>query len=240
MAEEIESIGSALGSIDAMQRAFARVRAWQQTPDGARARARFERDRLAQQRAERDEFATLRGIPADVDVRRHALDPHPTGQLFDAMREAIGWQREESDRRGGRVAAVRVLVGPPGTGKSSALAWVAASWQRRALYRTADALAQLKPHDSEWRDARSVSLLTIDELGIEAHPDLLIELMLARWTNGLMTLCASNLSVDEFIARYFQRAGERLGDRLAQQRAHGLRTFVKATWASYRGAEGRL
>jgi DNA replication protein DnaC len=86
----------------------------------------------------------------------------------------------------------------------------------------------------------SVSLLCIDELGIEAYPEVLVELMLQRWTAGLLTLSASNLSVEEFIARYLSRAGERLADRLTQQRHRGLRTFVKATWASYRGAEGRL
>lgn len=227
-------------SVESMRRVFERIRAWQRTPDGLRARAKFERDRLAQQRAEREELATLRGVPADHEIRRLALDAHPTGDLFDAVREAIAWQRDEQARQGGRVPAMRVLAGPPGTGKSCALAWACASWPKRALYRTADSLASLKKQDAEWREVANVSLLVVDELGIEAYPDVLVELLLARWTSGLLTLCASNLSVDDFVARYFARAGERLADRLTQQRARGLRTFVKATWASYRGAEGRL
>jgi hypothetical protein len=224
----------------ALERHFERVRAWQQTPEGARARARWEKDKLAKARAEREELCGLRGVPLDHEVRRYALDAHPDGQLFEAIREAIGWQREQQERTGGRVPAMRVLVGPPGTGKTCALAWACASWQRRALYRTADTLCALKKTDPEWREAVSVSLLCIDELGIEAYPEVLVELMLQRWTAGLLTLSASNLSVEEFISRYLSRAGERLADRLTQQRHRGLRTFVKATWASYRGAEGRL
>lgn len=223
-----------------LERHFAKVRAWQQTPEGAKARARWERDKLAQARAEREELCALRGIPSDFEVRKYALDAHPTGSLFDAIREAIQWQREQQEHRGGRVPAMRVLVGPPGTGKTCALAWACGSWPKRALYRTADALSTLKKQDAEWKEVVNVSLLVVDELGIEAYPEVLVELLLARWTAGALTLAASNLSVDEFIARYFARAGERLADRLTQQRARGLRAFVKATWASYRGAEGRL
>jgi len=234
------AIGEGMPLPAVLERHFAKVRAWQKTPEGAKARAKWERDKLAKARAEREELCELRGIPADHEVRSYALDPHPTGELFEAIREAIAWQREQQERRGGLVPAMRVLVGPPGTGKTCALAWACASWPKRALYRTADALSTLKKQDAEWREAVNASLLVVDELGIEAYPEVLVELLLARWTAGALTLCASNLSVDEFIARYFARAGERLADRLTQQRARGLRTFVKATWASYRGAEGRL
>lgn len=223
-----------------LERHFAKVRAWQQTPEGVSARARWEREKLARASAEREELCALRGVPADHEVRRYARDPHPTGALFDAIRESVQWQREQQEQRGGRVPALRVLIGPPGTGKSCALAWACASWPKRARYRTADALSSLKKQDAEWREATSVSLLCVDELGIEPYPEVLVELLLSRWTAGLATFAASNLSVDDFIARYFARAGERLADRLTQQRARGLRTFVKATWASYRGAEGRL
>lgn len=234
------AIGEGMPLPAVLERHFAKVRAWQKTPEGAKARAKWERDKLAQARAEREELCEMRGIPADHEVRRYALDAHPTGELFEAIREAIRWQREQQEHRGGLVPAMRVLVGPPGTGKTCALAWACASWQKRALYRTADALSTLKKQDAEWKEAVNVSLLVIDELGIEAYPEVLVELLLARWTAGSLTLCASNLSVDDFIVRYFARAGERLADRLTQQRSRGLRTFVKATWASYRDAEGRL
>lgn len=238
--ETIPPLGDAEQIRATLERHFAKVRAWQKTPDGARARAKWEKNKLAKARAERQELCEIRGIPTDHEVRRYALDAHPDGALFEAIREAIGWQREQQERTGGRVPAMRALVGPPGTGKTCALAWACASWQRRALYRTADTLCVLKKGDAEWREVVSASLLCIDELGIEAYPEVLVELLLQRWTAGLLTLTASNLSVDEFVARYLRRAGERLADRLTQQRARGLRTFVKATWASHRGAEGKL
>lgn len=234
------AIGEGLPLPSVLERHFAKVRAWQQTPEGQRTRRRWEQEKLEKQQAEREELCALRGVPLDHEVRRYALDTHPHGELFAAIREAIAWQREQQERSGGRVPALRVLVGPPGTGKTCAIAWACASWPKRALYRTADALSSLKKTDAEWREAVNVSLLVIDELGIESYPDVLVELLLARWTAGALTLCASNLSVEDFIARYFARAGERLADRLTQQRSRGLRTFVKATWASYRGAEGRL
>lgn len=234
-----ETLGGQV-AVEALERMLGRMRQWQRSPDGQKARARFERDALAKARAEREDLCTLRGVPGDLEVRRYALDPHPTGELFDSLREAIAWQREQQEQRGGRVPALRVLVGPPGTGKTSALSWLCASWPKRSLYRTADALASLKRDSQEWREASTVSCLVVDELGIESYPDVLVELLLARWTAGTLTIAASNLSVDEFVIRYLQRAGERLADRLTQQKARGLRTFVKATWASYRSAEGRL
>jgi len=238
-----DSLPSALGESvplpDVLERHFAKVRAWQKTPEGAAARARWEREKIARARAEREELAALRGIPGDLEVRRWALEAHPSGPLFDALREAIEWRRAQCASHGGDVAAVRVLLGSPGTGKTSALAWAASSWERRALYRTADAIARTKDETS-FQEAAGVSLLVLDELGIESYPDRVTELLLARWTNGGLTLCGSNLSFGEFEARYLAGAGQRLADRLRQQKARGLRTFVKATWASFRGAEGEL
>lgn len=224
---------------EVLERHFARVRAWQKTPEGAAARARWEREKIARARAEREELAAIRGIPGDLEVRRWALEAHPSGPLFTAVREAIDWRRDRSAAEGGDVAAIRVLIGPPGTGKTSALAWAAATWERRALYRTADAIARSKD-ESAFEDAARVSLLVLDELGIEAYPDRVTELLLARWTRGGLTLCASNLSFPEFEARYLTGAGQRLADRLRQQKRWGLRTFVKANWSSYRGLEGEL
>lgn len=237
MTDEIESIGE--GLVEVVQRHCARVRAWQQTPEGRAARARWEREQLARARAERAELCTLRGVPEDVEVRRWALDPHPSGELFDAIREAIAWQREREEQRGGRVPVLRILAGTTGTGKTSALAWGVATWPRRARYVTADALCSSKT-DEPWREARDASLLALDELGIEAHPDRVTELLLARWSAGRLTLCGTNLTSSEIITRYMARAGERLLDRLRAQKASGLRAFVAAHGASFRGAGGGL
>jgi len=219
---------------EVLERHFARVRAWQKSPDGIKARARFERERLAKTRAERDEFCTLRGVPDDVDVRRWALDPHPSGPLFDAIREAISWQRAQQERCGGLVPVVRFLLGSPGTGKSSALAWAVATWQKRARYVTADDLCRAA--DGAWSEAAAVSLLALDELGIEAHPDRVTELLLKRWSRGSLTLCGSNLTLEELARRYTTTAGSRLLDRLRSQHERGLRPSVVATWGSMRGA----
>ena len=237
MSDEIEPIGE--GLVEVVQRHCARVRAWQQTPEGRAARARWEREQLARARAERADLCTLRGVPEDVEVRRWALDPHPSGELFEAVREAIAWQREREEQSGGRVPALRILAGTTGTGKTCALAWGVATWPRRARYVTADVLCSSKT-DEPWREARDASLLALDELGIEAHPDRVTELLLARWSAGRLTLCGTNLTANEVRERYLRRAGERLFDRLREQRARGLRAFVVATWASYRGAGGGL
>lgn len=228
------AIGEGLPLPSVLERHFAKVRAWQQSPEGRRERERFERARLAKARAERDEFCTLRGVPDDVEVRRWALEPHPSGPLFDAIREAIEWQRAQQEERGGLVPVVRFLLGSPGTGKTSALSWAVATWPRRARYVTADELCRAA--DGAWSEAAAVSLLALDELGIEAHPDRVTELLLRRWSKGLLTLCGSNLALDELARRYTTTAGSRLLDRLRSQHERGLRPSVVATWGSMRGA----
>lgn len=215
-----------------LEKHFARVREWQRTREGVEARARWERAKLAKARAEREELCALRGVPEDIDVRRWALEPHPSGGLFDALREAVAWQREQSEQTGGSVPVVRFLVGAPGTGKTSALAWLVATWPRRARYVTADELC--RSPDPAWSDAASVSLLALDELGIESHPDRVTELLLRRWSRGGLTVCGTNLSLREIQARYAQTAGARLLDRLRSQHARGLRPSVVASWGSLR------
>jgi hypothetical protein len=101
---------------EVLERHFAKVRAWQKTPEGIKARARWERSKLEKQRAELEEFCALRGVPDDVEIRRWAMEPHPSGPLFDAVREAIAWQREQQDSRGGSVRTTRLLFGQPGSG----------------------------------------------------------------------------------------------------------------------------
>lgn len=229
-------IGAELPALIAtIKRTCAKSLAWQKTPEGQRERARFERKQLEKQRAERDEFCTLRGVPDDVEVRRWALEPHPSGPLFDAVREAIAWQREQQERLGGLVPVVRFLLGSPGTGKSSALSWAVSTWPKRARYVTADELCRAA--DGAWNEAASVSLLALDELGIEAHPDRVTELLLRRWAKGLLTLCGSNLELNELAARYTTTAGSRLLDRLRSQHERGLRPSVVATWSSLRGGD---
>ena len=237
MGERVESVGD--GLVARVTRHLAKVRAWQQTPEGRRARARWEREQLAKAREEREQLCTLRGVPDDVEVRRWALDAHAGGPLFDAVREAVAWQRERQESAGGKVPVLRFFSGAPGTGKSSALAWGVATWPKRARYVTADALCRTRG-DEPWQEAREVALLALDELGVEAHPERITELLLARWSAGRLTLCGTNLGLDELIERYLRGAGARLFDRLQHQRAWGLRAFVPVSWGSYRGRGAKL
>lgn len=212
---------------------FDRVRHWQQSEDGKLARARWEKQQEEKRRKEHEEILDLRGVPGDKSIRRWAHTRGPAGELFDAVREIRKWQRaQEAD--GGKVPAIRIFSGAPGTGKTSALSWAVGAWSRPAKYITADAICRIR-EEAVWEGARKISLLALDELGIEAHPEKITELLLARWSEGLLTLCGTNLSMNELIDRYMQAAGARLFDRLRGQRASGLRAFILVSGTSYRG-----
>lgn len=216
--------------------AMDRMRKFQRSPEGIKARKRWEQEQVQKQRDARQELCDLRGIPDDFEVRRWALDPHPTGPLFKAISEAIRFKLDRQKELGGVVPVMRFLVGSPGTGKSSALAWAVAEWEQPALFTTADVLCRSKD-ETLWRDVARVSLLVIDELGIEPTADRITELMLQRWQRGKLTLCGTNLTAKELMDRYMTGAGARLLDRLAHQKANGLAAQVKAIGPSYRGVK---
>jgi hypothetical protein len=233
MSDEVPTAMDA-AAVDAVKAHMDWLRKFQQSPEGIRARKRFDAEQLEKQRAAREEICDLRGVPDDIEVRRWALSTHPTGPLFDAVSMAIRWKQDRESELGGAVPAMRFLIGAPGTGKTSALAWAAVSWPKRALYVTADVLSRSKD-EATWRDATNVSLLVLDELGIETTADRTTELMLQRWSKGKLTLCGTNLTPQEIIARYMTSAGGRLLDRLAHQRANGLPGYAVADWVSHRG-----
>lgn len=224
--------------VEAIRRAFSRVRTWQSSPEGQRARERHERERAERAALEIEERATLRGVPRDCDVRRWALEPAPAGDHFTAIAAALDWHKTQEKASRGRVPGVRFLLGPPGTGKTCALAQAVCQSPRRALYRTADAVSSLRRDSDAWQLAASVPLLALDEFGVEVYPDAVVELLLSRWASGLLTIGAGNLAINGFSERYFARAGERLADRIELQRGRGLAAFSVIARRSFRLGEG--
>lgn len=234
MSDELPPDLGGANAIAAIERATEAMRRWQKTPAGQRAMKKHERELLEQRRVARQELCNIRGIPLDMAVRRWAYDTHPTGPLFKAVNEAIRWKLDREKELRGPTPAMRFLVGAPGTGKTSALAWAVAEWERSALYVTADVLCRNKD-ESAWRSAGTVSLLVLDELGVEPHADRITELMLKRYNDGQLTLCGSNLTWGDLMDRYMSGTGARLLDRMAQQKSMGLAPRVKAEGESYRG-----
>ena len=101
-------IGESIAPIRAvLERHFAHVRAWQQTPEGRRERERFERNRIAKARAERDELCTLRGVPDDIEVRRWAPIRRQAACCSTRSARRSRGSREQQQERGGLVPVVR-------------------------------------------------------------------------------------------------------------------------------------
>jgi hypothetical protein len=152
-----------------------------------------------------DAEATLRGVPTDPDVRDVALrrDPSGTDQL-ETVAAVLG-------RRGAKPGRPRpcllVLLGPPGTGKSCALAWAVTHHARTSRFATAALVAaSLRNGHSEaraaWDRLLAPDLLAVDELGREHNPGAVVELVIDRWSAGKATLLCGNLEPDAFRARY--------------------------------------
>lgn len=226
---------------EVMGEAFAKLRAAQDSPAG---RAHMEHAaRLAEARRLRDlrELAEIRGVIADADVRAFAFDPHLSGYFPEAVRRATAWRRERMRAaRGEHVPVVVFLSGPPGLGKSVALCHRVVQAERSAWYVTAAELATTVRNghsdpEARWRRWERCDVLAVDEAGLEANPEALTGLLLARWSNGGETYVGTNLARRDVAARYFDGAnGPRLVDRLTLQQRRGLAWCVTATGKSLR------
>lgn len=233
-----------------------RREAWEKTPEGA---AYFERE--AQEKAKReareqehqrrerasDLIATAdeRGVPAEEGLRRIALaeDPTPTDALR-ACCEALRWREPPSRKSGaGMKGMVRLVAGPPGTGKSCAIAWCAVHHHTSSAFVSAATVAAVprngwSENEKRWDNWLSVDLLGLDEIGAErGDPGILVYLLTERYNAGLATLIAGNIKRADFGARY---KDERLADRLVNGQGHGgaesgLPWFVGVQGASMRG-----
>jgi hypothetical protein len=236
-----------------------RREAWARTPEG-QAHLRAEEERRQAERRESDARSrryqltgrcAAREIPAEVGVRAIVFDdaPHETDALR-LYRTALVWRTSNSRQDVGTAGLVRVVAGPPGTGKSCALAWVVARHRDDALFATAAKIAATprngwSANEEAWQRWLSVDLLAIDEAGCEKGDGSAVAFILAeRYNAGLATLVACNLAIRDFHARY---PDERLADRLINGQGHagapsGLRWFETVAGKSLRnpGERARL
>lgn len=226
----------------------------------ARALRRVRHD--AEQRAARLEVALqARGVPRDAcvraAVRRDAAAA--TAPLLDAL-DALRWRRGRRLPTGESPGMVLILQGPPGCGKSTAGAWIAARWPRDAQFLTAEELGAVP--DTDWSthvDARDrwrrVDLLILDDVGAERDGRATSRvagrcgpLLLARYNDGRATVVTTNRDAEAFCDVYLATdepdattpGNGRLADRLrgAQQGAGCPYWRQYQSAESYRGPDG--
>lgn len=235
--------GDLAGALDA---AVGRLSALTLTPEHQAAVAQ----ELARQRENNartlHELARAREIPDDEDLRSVALDDdaHETPALL-AFRAAVNW------RGGARRGCVRVVGGPPGTGKSAGLAHVTLRFDGAAVFVPAPEIAATPRNGwsnnaAAWARWLSVPLLAVDDLGTETGEASAIAALLAqRYDAGRLTLVSTNLDRTALTRRYLTgELGSRIADRLlrAQGRdghATGLPWYVWVEGGSLRSPAAR-
>lgn len=133
----------------------------------------------------------------------------------DCLKKALEWKE-----------GALILSGPPGCGKTYALACVARQIQEsgEATPQVWDAAAlanHLKFSEIEdrlplIRRLKKCSVLIVDDMGAEAKSEFISsawdEIMNARYSNGLRFLAATNLAWTDFKARYSARILDRLNE----------------------------
>ncbi len=193
-------------------------------------------------------LAAARGCPQHRTTLDAAREPRDTLALR-IVRRALAWSRERSLPHR-RQPFIVVLFGEPGVGKSVALTHAVAQSRGSARFATAHAVASIPDSDwSDFVDAREqlarVPLLAVDEAGMEnaARAGTRVALLLhERYDKGLLTFVATNLEVDDFVARYFafpakEGGTEKIISRLRdEQGSMGLESF----WTLPKGDLRRL
>lgn len=201
--------------------AAARLRAWQESPEG---RTHMDRARtLEAERVQREllERCGTRGVPAHPLIRALVCDPDlPRTPALVALEEALAWRSAQTTRYGAPPLVV-VLAGPPGVGKTTALARLVARWPRTATMALAREIAEAPGSWDERASARHtlgrVHLLALDEVGAEDGPSAaprLAALIRERYDRALITVASTNLDAGAFVARYLD---DRLVSRLARE-----------------------
>lgn len=235
---EPEALGACLSGI---KRTLSRMATWQQSAEGMAYLEHARQEILAKRIREQKETADTRGIVPDGDVRVHAFRPDLDGAYIRAIVEAVEWRRDRSRMSGERQPALIVLSGPRGRGKTVALSWKVMHEDRSAWYVTASQITTTirnghSDPEALWRRWERCSVLAIDDVELEDKPDILSGLLLTRWSQGGLTLLASNLSRRDFGARYLSGpSGERLLDRIEHvQKRHGLKWCVVDSGPSLR------
>jgi hypothetical protein len=195
-------------------------------------------DGRAQLRREYHEALRVRAGQFDsgeaVDVPRKLEQlgvPMDSIAALRAPRETVAMENAKRLDRGGDLMQMLVLLGPPGSGKTVAAAWLLGQAVRRhpwnsqptksnttpLLFVEARALTRLSnfdPEASRWVDAmRDAKLLVLDDVGDEGTPSgcsTLADVVLHRHARKRRTVLTGNLRAEAFKARY----GDALADRI--------------------------
>lgn len=177
------------------------------------------------------------GIPQGPGMLAKAMGK-PSGAVATAMLRAYQHARGGEARK---VCSVFVSSNP-GSGKTTTGARVVlthASQGDSALYVRAPILPAARSHVTEklYDLARSVDLLVIDELGMEAEAATIVNLVLERHDNERVTFLLGNLSSKELLERYRLMADLRLRSRMHEMRAAGIPPVQTITDRDFRSKD---
>lgn len=136
------------------------------------------------------------------------------------------------------------LSGPPDSSKSTSMAWMVLRYTRASHFVEATDIATTpeghSSSDAFWELIYGIDLLAIDELGLENDPgEKLARVIVSRYTHGLFTIGAGNLSRQAFLTRYGGGANSRMISRLDAEQGRvdgGLPWFVQLKACGFRGA----
>lgn len=225
-----------------------REEAWWESPTGIAQQAKLDAERAAEKRKkERIAIATdakESGVPSHSGIMEVVL-AHPTElavtDAIAAFHMAMKWRQERKSDFGSE-PVLSVVGGPPGTGKSAALARFVARHPKSSLYLEANTIATTpwngwSKNDELWAKWHEVDLLGIDDLGTEVEDNrhLLTQLLVTRYNEGKATLMTTNLPMRECGQTYIQG---RLKDRIGNGQ-DGLPWYVATQGPSLRNAGAR-
>lgn len=199
--------------MDRMRALYEARAAWRGSPAGQAALA----ERVgAEERARKlalERQAREAGIPKGEAIQAIALAE--AKRSTDAMRVvSAALDRAAQGEAGSGTPYTLVLLGPTGTGKTVALAWLAAHWPGGAQYlhasRVPDPRTDMTRLPFGMQDElavladrlMTVPLLCVDEIGMERDPTTIEYWASRRWDDGLVTVMAGNQTLDVLLQRY--------------------------------------
>lgn len=188
----------------------------------AETQARVDAEREQAEREQRAMERRLRLKESGIAVTGEDLGRLVADQLEDtiALRKVRAWHEVASGRRpsrSGRPMRFLALLGPMGTGKTVAAAYVIA--ERGGMYVTADEVrrAYVSEHEQA-RDARrrleAIGVVVVDDVGTERNADdtrhALYELVNRRQRGRQATILTGNMTRQDFTTRYDARMLDRI------------------------------
>ncbi|HVY65939.1 MAG TPA: hypothetical protein VHH11_14045 [Gammaproteobacteria bacterium] len=217
--EEALELGSRGRLIDLASRVRARLARGEADPLQAETQASLARIRYWSAQDLGPRLGVPRGEGVLDMAARDVLPPRASAL---AVRDALAWRRSGPRHR----ALLLAVLGTEGVGKTVALAHAVIHHSLPARFVHATDLPGDVEHSSvreELARLRGYDLLAIDDLGREPDPTRVRELLLRRYGDGRITLCAGNLTAQQFRERYCDGP---LCSRLAWQVANGQRATV--------------